>query len=131
MQRNSSWPGDNALHKQAEYICADLSIALRFSLAVARRTIHWGNYVGRIISELATIRKSAVASGDYDGSGTRPNSRNGRHFPTRQPMSHTCGFSGIVSIRKDLYSCSPNLCRYALGETPVCRWKRLRKNATS
>ena len=25
----------------------------------------------------------------------------------------------------------PNLCRYALGETPVCRRKRLRKNVTS
>jgi len=31
--------------KLVEYICADLSIALRFSLAVARRTIHCGNYV--------------------------------------------------------------------------------------
>src|SRR5258708_1170903 len=26
-QRNSSWPGDFALHPKAEYICADLSIA--------------------------------------------------------------------------------------------------------
>jgi hypothetical protein len=43
MQRNSSWPGDTILHPKAEYICADLSIALRFSLAVARRTIHFGN----------------------------------------------------------------------------------------
>jgi hypothetical protein len=25
-QRNSSWPGDSALHTKAEYICADLSI---------------------------------------------------------------------------------------------------------
>jgi len=25
-QRNSSWPGDFALHPKAEYICADLSI---------------------------------------------------------------------------------------------------------
>src|SRR5258705_126288 len=41
-QRNSSWPGDYALHTKAEYICADLLIALRFSLAVARRTIHRG-----------------------------------------------------------------------------------------
>jgi hypothetical protein len=28
------------LHLQAEYICADLSFALRFPLAVVRRTIH-------------------------------------------------------------------------------------------
>ena len=33
-----------ALHTKAEYICADLSIALRFSLAVARRTIHSGKF---------------------------------------------------------------------------------------
>src|ERR1700678_1228643 len=25
-RRNSSWPGDSALHSKAEYICADLSI---------------------------------------------------------------------------------------------------------
>jgi hypothetical protein len=25
-QRNSSWPGETALHLKAEYICADLSI---------------------------------------------------------------------------------------------------------
>jgi hypothetical protein len=41
-QRNSSWPGDSALHPKAEYICADLSIGLRFPLAVARRIIHFG-----------------------------------------------------------------------------------------
>jgi hypothetical protein len=36
------------LHLQAEYICADLSFALRFSLAFARRTIHFreAHYVG-------------------------------------------------------------------------------------
>ena len=43
-QRNSSWPGEPALHLKAEYICADLSIDLRFSLAVVRRTIHFGNF---------------------------------------------------------------------------------------
>ena len=26
---------------------------------------------------------------------------------------------------------TPNLCRYALGETPVCRWKSVRKKAIS
>ena len=39
-QRNSSWPGESVLHRKAGYICADLSFALRFSLAVRRRTIH-------------------------------------------------------------------------------------------
>ena len=44
-QRNSSWPGGPALHPKAEYICADRSIALCFSLAVARRAIHFGSFV--------------------------------------------------------------------------------------
>jgi hypothetical protein len=46
MQRNSSWPGDYTLHSKAEYICADLSLALRFSLAVVRRTIHFRELIG-------------------------------------------------------------------------------------
>ena len=42
-QRNSSWPGDLIyLQSKAEYICADLSIGLRFPFAVARRTIRLG-----------------------------------------------------------------------------------------
>ena len=39
-QRNPSWPGESDLHSKAEYICANLSVALRFSLAVTRRTIY-------------------------------------------------------------------------------------------
>jgi hypothetical protein len=46
-QRNSSWPGEFVLHRKAEYICADLSFALRFSLAVVRRTIHLRNVGSR------------------------------------------------------------------------------------
>jgi hypothetical protein len=41
-QRNSSWSGVSTLHTKAEYICADLSVHSRFSLAVRRRTIHFG-----------------------------------------------------------------------------------------
>src|SRR5271163_440490 len=63
-QRNSSWPGESNLQIKAEYICADLSIRLHFSLAVVRRTIHFrelrrqvGSSIGRIVSELPTIQE--------------------------------------------------------------------------
>ena len=36
-----------------------------------------------------------------------------------------------IRRRQPLCVDKPNLRRYALGDTPVCRWKSWRKNATS
>jgi hypothetical protein len=53
-QRNSSWPGDSAYTK-AEYICADCRSPFCSSLAVARRTIHCGNYDAKFGSSFGGI----------------------------------------------------------------------------
>ena len=50
---------------------------------------------------------------------------------TLRPISQmTLAQRDCFHLPNIVHAYNPNLCRYALGETPVCRWKRLRKNAT-
>ena len=80
------------------------------NLSIRRQTVNLDHFV------LPTNLESV---GDSGGSGrNRPTAvAMGLLLPTL-PVPHIMGYK-------------PNCCRYALGETPVCRWKRLRKNATS
>ena len=62
-RRNSSWPGEPIVHKEAalidEYICADQPCHSHFSLATRRRTTHSGlsGLLGVIISVCFQIRR--------------------------------------------------------------------------
>src|SRR5580704_8493056 len=54
-QRNSSWPGDFALHPKAEYICADLSIHSSL-FPCSRAADHtFEGTTGRHLSDKATL----------------------------------------------------------------------------
>jgi hypothetical protein len=63
-RRISSWPGEATLHKKAGYIDADF-LPPNFSLAVRRRTIHFGNLpaVDRI-PEQFTQNRTLQETGD-------------------------------------------------------------------